>query len=129
MPSRWWTSPAWDAVKELFWDELHNRVAGLFVPVTVVGSGPNAGAGGSTVGIVVPKLELVGTMQVLLQTERAECLQARILWRFPDVPGSIRCGSAPTGGLVGAVPFGHPGSVIMRQDDSAPPFCRSNRSG
>ena len=56
------------AVKELLHDELWNRVWCTFVPITVVGSGPNAG--GSTVGIAVPKLELVGTMQVLLQTGR-----------------------------------------------------------
>jgi len=64
------------AVKELFNDELHDRVFCTFAPVTVVGSGPNAAGAGSTCGLVVPKLELVGTMQVLLQTRRLKIAEA-----------------------------------------------------
>jgi hypothetical protein len=58
------------AVKELFYDELWNRVTCTFVPLAVVGSGPVLAGGSPSCGIPVPKLELVGTMQVLLQTKR-----------------------------------------------------------
>jgi len=52
--------------------------------VTVVGSGPNAG-GGTTCGLVVPKLELVGTMQVLLQTQRLKIADS-----LPEAPVLVR---------------------------------------
>jgi hypothetical protein len=68
------------AVKDLFADELHDRVFCTFVPVTVVGSGPSTG-GGSTCGLVVPKLELVGTMQVLLQNKRIKIADS-----LPEAP-------------------------------------------
>jgi len=61
------------AVMELFHDELWNRVLCLFAPVTVIGSGAPPGA---VVGLQVPKLELVGTLQVLLQTRRLQIADA-----------------------------------------------------
>ncbi len=62
------------AVRELFFDELVNLVTCLFIPVTVtagigaVGSAPGC-------GFLAPKVELVGTLQVLLQTRRLLILQ------------------------------------------------------
>jgi hypothetical protein len=72
------------AVKELFYDELYDRVFCTFMPLTVVGSGPS-GTGGGTCGVVVPKLELVGTMQVLLQTQRLKIADS-----LPEAPVLVR---------------------------------------
>lgn len=73
------------AVKELFHDELINRVWCTFVPLAVVGSTPSAVGGGSHSGIPVPKLELVGTMQVLLQTKRLKIAES-----LPEAPVLLR---------------------------------------
>jgi hypothetical protein len=89
------------AVKELFHDELYDRATCTFVPLCVVGSGPAAG-GGPTCGIPVPKLELVGTMQVLLQTRRLKIadslpdatILARELEAFRAAPPVLRGESA-----------------------------------
>jgi hypothetical protein len=64
------------AVKELFHDELYDQVFCTFVPLAVVGSGPALAGGGPSCGIPVPKLELVGTMQVLLQTRRLKIAES-----------------------------------------------------
>jgi hypothetical protein len=57
------------AVRELVADELEGKVLCLFAPVTVVaGSGAAGSAPGC--GLLAPKVELVGTLQVLLQTRR-----------------------------------------------------------
>ena len=73
------------AVKELFHDELYNQVFCTFVPLAVVGSGPALAAGGPSCGIPVPKLELVGTMQVLLQTQRLKIAES-----LPEAPVLVR---------------------------------------
>lgn len=72
------------AVKELFHDELWDRVNCTFVPLAVVGSNPGALANPSC-GVPVPKLELVGTMQVLLQTRRLKVADS-----LPEAPVLVR---------------------------------------
>ncbi len=63
------------AVRELVYEELQGRVACLFCPVTVTaGSGRRQVAAGH--GILAPKVELVGTLQVLLQTRRLRIADA-----------------------------------------------------
>jgi hypothetical protein len=86
------------AVKELFHEELWNRATCTFVPLCVVGSGPVAAGGNPSCGLPVPKLELVGTMQVLLQTRRLKiadslpdaALLARELESFRAAPPVLR---------------------------------------
>lgn len=57
------------AVRDLVFDELAGRVTCTFAPVTVTaGSGSVGTAPGC--GLLAPKTELVGTLQVLLQTRR-----------------------------------------------------------
>lgn len=73
------------AVKELLHDELWNRVTCTLVPLAIVGSGPVLAGGGPSCGIPVPKLELVGTMQVLLQTKRLKIADS-----LPEVAVLVR---------------------------------------
>jgi Terminase RNaseH-like domain len=70
------------AVMELFSNELAGRVWCLFAPVTITGSGAPPGA---AVGLAVPKLELVGTLQVLLQTRRLKVADS-----LPEAPVLVR---------------------------------------
>lgn len=61
------TAVGW-AVQELVCDGLRGRVTALYSPVVLSGGGAvEAGARG---GIAVPKADVVGTLQVLLQTRR-----------------------------------------------------------
>ncbi len=73
------------AVKELLHDELWNQVRCHFAPIAVVGSGPVLVGGGPSCGIPVPKLELVSTMQVLLQTQRLKIAES-----LPDAKVLVR---------------------------------------
>jgi hypothetical protein len=63
------------AVRELVAGELAGRATCLFCPVTVTaGAGVSGSAPGC--GLLVPKVELVGTLQVLLQTRRLKVSDA-----------------------------------------------------
>jgi hypothetical protein len=72
------------AVRELFWYELINRVTCLLCPLTVTaGSGAPGSAPGC--GFLAPKIELVGTLQVLLQTRRLAIADS-----LPEAPMLLR---------------------------------------
>jgi hypothetical protein len=73
------------AIRDLLHDELSGRVFCTFVPLAVVGSAPALVGGGPGCGIPVPKLELVGTVQVLLQTQRLQIAEA-----LPDAAVLVR---------------------------------------
>jgi hypothetical protein len=72
------------AVRELVADELAGRVWCTFAPVTVT-AGSGAAGSGPGCGLLAPKVELVGTLQVLLQTGRLKIAEA-----LPEAPVLVR---------------------------------------
>jgi hypothetical protein len=72
------------AVRQLFADELANRVTCLLCPVTVT-AGIGAAGSAPGCGFLAPKVELVGTLQVLLQTRRLVIADS-----LPEAPTLLR---------------------------------------
>jgi hypothetical protein len=71
-------------VRELFYDELVHRVTCLFCPLTVT-SGIGGASSAPGCGFLAPKVELVGTLQVLLQTRRLAIADS-----LPEAPVLVR---------------------------------------
>jgi hypothetical protein len=72
------------AVRDLFHNELAGRVTCLFCPITIT-AGIGAVGTAPGCGFLAPKLELVGTLQVLLQTRRLQIADS-----LPEAPILVR---------------------------------------
>jgi hypothetical protein len=94
------------------------KIQAQVVPVTITAGHQATVADGGR--WLVPKKELVSTLQVLLATEQSQCSQSRSLSTFFRLPCNISFSSPAAGRLASAVPNSNTRRYVMRQDDEHP---------